>query len=42
MKNLKRTVAFISALTLIGTMASCSNDDSPIVSESTTVSTAPK
>lgn len=44
MKNFKRTIAFVSALTIMGTMASCANDSGSgeAVSESTTVSTAPK
>lgn len=43
MKNFKRTIAFVSALALMGTMAACSSDDgSGSVSETTTVSTAPK
>lgn len=44
MKNFKRTIALISAFTLMGTMASCANDSGSgeAVSESTTVSTAPK
>lgn len=44
MKNFKRTIAFVSALALTGTMAACSSEDggSGSVSETTTVSTAPK
>lgn len=44
MKNFKRTIAFVSALTLMGTMAACSKDSSSGTgeTESTTVSTAPK
>lgn len=42
MKNFKRTIAFVSALTIMGTMASCANDSGETVNESTTVSTAPK
>ncbi|MDE6594419.1 MAG: carbohydrate ABC transporter substrate-binding protein, partial [Oscillospiraceae bacterium] len=41
MKNFKRTIAFVSALTLMGTMAACAND-SGSASNETTTTTAPK
>ncbi|MCM1329538.1 MAG: extracellular solute-binding protein [Ruminococcus sp.] len=40
MKNLKKTIAFVSAIALMGTFAACSDDGA--VTETTTVSTAPK
>lgn len=44
MKNARKTIAFVSALALIGSMTACGNTDSDSgsASETTTVSTAPK
>lgn len=42
MKGFKRTIAIVSVLALMGTMASCADNSGGSVSESTTVSTAPK
>lgn len=42
MKGFKRTIAIVSVLALMGTMASCADSSGGSVSESTTVSTAPK
>lgn len=42
MKSFKRTIAFVSALTFMGTMAACANDSGSASNETTTVSTAPK
>lgn len=44
MKNVRKTIAFVSALALMGSMTACGNTDSDSgsASETTTVSTAPK
>lgn len=44
MKNVRKTIAFVSALALMGSMTACGNTDSDSgsSSETTTVSTAPK
>lgn len=43
MKNVRKTIAFVSALALMGSMTACGNTgDSGSASETTTVSTAPK